>query len=331
MIEAPVEITVGGYFSLECGTGKGLPLFDLATGYQSARAAMAAVLDMAKPKTVWVPHYICAAVTEMLSSISVRTQGYALSDKRGVPNDLAMDPADWLICVDYFGISGAACDAAIARYGHQRVLVDASQSLFYCPKQGVTTVYSVRKFVGVPDGGLLVTATPPPPPAMANEAASIARSHHLLMRAALQITAGYVQFQGAEASLSDCEPQAISSLTKRMLAAIDFDRVRDRRIANYGFLAKELRHHGLAVPALPEDAVPLCCPVLDVDAFSYRRELAAKNIFTPTYWPDVTLPEDDRIGRALRDQTLYLPCDQRYGHVDMAHIMKSLLEIKESR
>ena len=331
MIEAPVEIVVGGYFSLECGAGKGLPLFDLATGYQSARAAIAVVLGMAKPKTVWVPHYICGAVTEMLSSVCVRTQGYALSDKRGVPNDLAMDPADWLICVDYFGISGAACDAAIARYGHERVLVDASQSLFHRPRQGVTTVYSVRKFVGVPDGGLLVTPTRPPPPALANEEASIARSQHLLLRAALQTSAGYVQFQGAEASLSECKPQAISNVTKRMLAAIDFDRVRDRRIANYGSLARELRHHGFEVPALPEHAVPLCCPVLDVDAFSLRRELAAKNIFTPNYWTDATLPEDDKIGRALRDQTLYLPCDQRYGQVDMVHIIKSLLEIKESR
>lgn len=330
MTETPAASAIGGYFSLERGNGKGLPLLEVATKYQSARTAMATVLEIVKPKTVWVPHYICAAVTEMLSSKGLKTQGYALCDGFGVPSDLALEAADWLVCVDYFGISGAACDDAIARYGRERILVDASQSLFHRPRPGVTTVYSVRKFVGVPDGGLIIGPHILPVPTMADEAASITRSQHLLTRASGQILKGYTQFQNAEASLSGPESQAMSTLTTHMLAAIDFDQVRHQRVANFSNLATALRDQGFNIPALPHDAVPLCCPVCDVDGKRMQQKLLSQNIFTPTYWSDTALPEDDNVGFALRDRTVYLPCDQRYGAAEMARIARTLQSFKES-
>jgi hypothetical protein len=330
MTEIQLESAIGGYFSLECGNGRGLPLLGVATRYQSARAAMAAVLEMAKPKTVWIPHYICTAVTEMLSSKGIKTQGYALCDGFGVPSDLALEATDWLVCVDYFGMSDTACDEAIARYGSERVLVDASQSLFHRPRLGATSVYSARKFVGVPDGGLMVSPHIVPAPTTADESASITRSQHLLTRASGQILKGYGQFQKAEASLSSSESQAMSTLTASMLAAIDFDQVRHRRVANFNSLATALRGHGFNIPTLPHDAVPLCCPVRNVDGKLMRQKLISQNIFSPTYWPDAALPKSDKIGLALRDRTVYLPCDQRYGDREMARITRTLLKIKGS-
>jgi hypothetical protein len=232
--------------------------------------------------------------------------------------------------VDYFGISADACDTAIAQYGRERVLVDASQSLFHTPRESVATVYSPRKFVGVPDGGLMVGPQILPLPTMADEAASTARSQHLITRASGHILKGYDQFQNAEASLSCSESQAMSALTTYMLAAINFDQVRRRRIANFKNLSTALRGIGFNVPELPNDAVPLCCPVIDVEGRLMQQKLIAQNIFTPTYWSDTTLPEDDKIGLTLRDRTVYLPCDQRYGGPEMARIAHALLKIKES-
>jgi len=327
---SPANIGLGGYFSLEFGAGSPLPYFGSAAKYQSARAAMAAVLGVMRPQTVWLPHYICGAVTEMLASRNVSVRRYVLTGERGVPENLAIEASDVLICVDYFGISGNACEAAIARYGRERVLVDASQSLFHSPRQNVATVYSPRKFVGVPDGGLLVTPYTLPLPATADEAASIARSQYLLTRASGQTLKGHSQFQDAEASLSDPESQAMSVLTTGMLAATDFDRVRRRRIANFKNLSAALRSLGFDSPELPIDAVPLCCPVSDVEGRWLQRKLSAKGIFTPIYWVDTALPEDDKIGLMLRDRTVYLPCDQRYGGPEMAQIIDTLAKIKES-
>jgi hypothetical protein len=112
-----------------------------------------------------------------------------------------------------------------------------------------------------------------------------------------------------------------------MLTTIDFGEVRRRRIANFIRLGDELRRHGFTIPDLPKGAVPLCCPVSGVDASTLRRALASRKVFSPAYWPDAIVPDDDPVGRTLRDDTLYLPCDQRYGDADMQRVARSLLEI----
>ncbi len=321
---------VGGYFAWEACDGSGMDTLRAAAGFQSARSAMAALLQAAGARTAWVPYFICSAVTDALAFAGVQVRHYPLSGTLGVPDDLPLAPDDWLVCVDYFGLNAGACDAAIERYGAQRVLVDASQALFHAPRQGASTVYSPRKFVGVPDGGLLVTPLQLPLPAPADEVASTDRSRHLASRAAGDLAGGYEQFQHAESSLADCSPAAMSQRTRRMLDTIDFAGVRDRRIANYGWLADELRGHGFAVPDLPGGAVPLCCPVYRVDAPALRPALASRKIFAPSYWNDADVPPHDQLGSALKATTLYLPCDQRYGEVDMRRVAQSLLEIGDA-
>lgn len=326
----PANEAIGGYFASEQESGNGLGLLRDATGYQSARSAIAAFLHVVEARTVWVPHFICSAVIDALRYTGVQTRRYPLSESRGVPTDLPMDSLDWLICVDYFGLAAHACDAAIALYGGDRILVDASQALFHTPRPGVATVYSPRKFLGVPDGGLLITSRSLPRPAMADESGSASRSQHLLSRASGDVAAGYVQFQQAEASLQDCTPRAMSRRTTEMLATMNIERICRQRIDNYLQLAGDLRQYGFTIPDLPTDAVPLCCPVFDVDAAFLRRELASRKIFVPKYWPDTVVPDDDPVGLGLRDSTLYLPCDQRYGVDDMQRVLRSLLEMRDA-
>jgi hypothetical protein len=119
----------------------------------------------------------------------------------------------------------------------------------------------------------------------------------------------------------------MSQLTAALLDAIDFAQVHRRRVANYERLAAELGGHGYAIEPLPADAVPLCCPVLGVNAPHLRRELAGRRIFTPTYWPDAVVPADDVVGQELRERTVYLPCDQRYDGDDMMTIARSFFDL----
>ena len=92
----------------------------------------------------------------------------------------------------------------------------------------------------------------------------------------------------------------------------------------------ELSLHGMNMLALPKGAVPLCCPVFDVDAVALRQALAASKIFTPCYWADAAIPQSDGVARCLRDRTLYLPCDQRYDRSQIGRVVRTLLELKES-
>lgn len=322
---------IGGYFALEPATGDGLRWAETAVDYQSARCAIAAILQAAKPKAVWVPHYICGAVNDAVAASGVRARHYALAEDFGVPESVEPDPSDWLLCVDYFGTCGPAVDRASRKFGAERILVDASQALFHGRRPGSAVVYSPRKFVGVPDGGLLLSSLDIPPPRKAQEADSLARSRHLRTRLSGGVEAGYAEFLQAEESLRSCEPVAMSGLTQGLLGSIDFARVADRRVSNYRRMAGELARHGLAVRPLHEGAVPLCCPLHDVEAVKLRQDLAARRIFTPTYWPDAALPENDRVAVLLRDRTLFLPCDQRYGEAEVMRVVRTVLELMGKR
>lgn len=323
------ERAFGGYFGLETGSGSGLPWLVGAVCYQSARSALVSALQDRGIARVFVPHFVCTAVTDALAHLGIATTGYGLAAGRRVPADHRLGHAERLLCVDYFGLTADACDEAIARFGPANVIVDASQSLFHLPREGVATIYSPRKFVGVPDGGLLVNAHGEPG-LPADEMASVDRCQHLLLRAADLVEEGYRAFQVAEHSLDDCRPIAMSRLTHRMLEGLHPESIRQRRRSNYIALSAELAALGYRVERLPDDAVPLCCPVMGVDALRLRPALAARRIFTPGYWPDASVPADDAVGLELRDRTVYLPCDQRYDERDMAQIAQSFINLEAS-
>lgn len=317
---------IGGYFQFEPEGGQGLPWLQEASAFQSARAGLAAALMAAQPQAIWAPHYICGVVDSMLLWLGVPIHRYRLAGDLGIPREVQPGPDDWVLCVDYFGLSAPRVAEASLRFGAHRVLVDASQSLYYQPPVGGSVVFSPRKFVGVPDGGLVRTPLPLGLPAGPDEAASRARCQHLATRSAGQVETGYTQFQQAEASLAGCVPQALSNHTRAMLGRIDFAQVAIRRRENYRTLAQGLAGGGFKLIDMAEGMVPLCFPISEVDAPLLRRKLLQRRIFTPTYWADANVPETDHIALKLRDNTLYLPCDQRYDANDMQTIIQALTD-----
>jgi hypothetical protein len=325
------EYPIGGYFSLERKAGTPFSWIKNAVGYQSARSAIAAALIAQRPTTVWVPNFICGAINDTLRTIDAKVRTYALTESLDVSQEVNIAPTDLLVCVDYFGTNATAVAAAIARFGAKRVLIDASQSLFLAPVAGCTTVYSPRKFLGLPDGGLILTSMQLAPRRPATETDSIARSQHLLYRLADLTEMGFAKFKEAEKSLAGCESIAMSQLTRNMFASIDLEAVSKARVSNYQRLAALLRETGFDVPNLPTDAVPLCCPVNCEEATHVRSKLAAFGIFTPTFWPDSKIPDEDTVALKLRDRTIYLPCDQRYDEPDLTRIAKKMLEAVEAR
>jgi hypothetical protein len=317
---------IGGYFQLETSQGNGLAWSRDAFAFQSARSALAAVLGVAQPATIWAPNYICGVVNETLSTIGVPVRRYSLTENLGVPAEVDPGPEDWVICVDYFGLCKPVVEEAIHRFGPRRVLVDASQSLYFNASSSSTVIYSPRKFVGVPDGGFALTPLRIPPTLEADEAASQIRCRHLETRSSGAVEAGYVQFQEAEASLAGCLPLGMSNWTRNMLASIDFEAVRICRIENYHTLTSALAEYGFRTLPMPLGMVPLCVPILDVDVQTLRQKLLQNRIFSPSYWVDAVIPETDKVAARLRDNTLYLPCDQRYGNYAIQKTLRALID-----
>jgi hypothetical protein len=328
---------IGGYFGLRLDAPQGgmararrgeLPWLVDGVAVQSGRVALVMALP-ARSATLWVPGYFCPPVTAALANAGWKLRRYALAHDLGPPDDLAPGEGDRVLVVDFFGLSPDAVRRAVARFGAGQVIADHSLALFTPPLRGVRTAYSPRKFFGLPDGGILangdVEEVGPP-----DEASSLARCRHLLMRAAGDVQGGRVAYAEAEASLdNDLAPRAMSLLTQRLLDAVDIATAATRRQQNFDRLASGLRALGFEAMPRPDDAVPLCCPVPGFDPAAARPRLAADGVFCAAYWPGVVIPEEDIAGRRLAEATTFLPCDQRYDDDDIDFMLERIEALRD--
>jgi hypothetical protein len=314
---------IGGYFELELPHAAAT-LHDGALRFQSSRAAFLALLRAARPTAVWMPWYICDAMIEPLRMTGTPVKRYRLdADLRVQSADIAH--GEWLVYVNYFGLCARQVDDVLNRFPRERVVIDNAQAFFAQPSDCLATLYSPRKFLGVPDGGCLVTQQPVEMPDAIDEA-SLLRCGHLLTRLAKDAEAGYADYARAEESLKQQEPLRMSALTQRLLASIDYDSVRERRVANFAFLHEKLQRYNRFRFSPGEDAVPLCYPFFGAPA-GVHEALRAQRIYTPTYWPDVAAAADaPDFERSLPGSTLCLPCDQRLTRDDLAPMVQHLMD-----
>lgn len=314
---------IGGYFELELPPA-GPTLHDGALRFQSSRAAFLALLRSLRPAAVWMPWYICDAMVEPLRMTGTPVKRYRLdSDLRVQSVDLAQ--GEWLVYVNYFGLCEHQVDDVLSRFPRERVVIDNAQALFAQPRDCLATLYSPRKFLGVPDGGYLVTQQPIDMPDAIDEV-SLQRCGHLLSRLAQDAEAGYADYAAAEESLKNQEPLQMSRLTRRMLARVDYDAVRARRVANFAYLHEKLQRYNRFTLHHREEGVPLCYPLFGAP-LGLREALRAQRVYTPGYWPDVAAAEGvPDFERDLPDSTLFLPCDQRLTRDDLAPIVQRILD-----
>jgi hypothetical protein len=315
---------IGGYFGLDL-PDRGDP-FPAAIKFQSARAALRALLESARITSVSLPAYVCDAVIDAVVDAGATVNTYGLDDSL-YPKSLtnARSGKSALLYVNYFGL----CDANIGRLlnaiPRHRLIVDNSQALFAGPTCAYATIYSPRKFVGVPDGGLLMSSSTISVP-QHEDAGSVGRMGHFVARNARTPDAGYAGYVESEKSLGDTRPSRMSRLTARILASIDMGAVKKRRRANFAVLAAHLDKYNIRRFELDADAVPLCYPfVVGARAHRLKRRLLGKRIYIPTYWPELESRACEGVEHQLVHRCLALPCDQRYTPADMCHIANEVI------
>jgi hypothetical protein len=322
---------IGGYFCLD------LPdygdTFPNTLRFQSGRAALRALLESAGIKRVMLPVYICNAVTQAVIDSGAVIENYFLDDSL-YPKDLPDQPLDnhALLYVNYFGL----CQKNIVRlnevFPNKHLIVDNSHALFSQPTDELAAIYSPRKFIGVPDGGLLVTSCLAIKEPEYEDTESIGRMRHLLLRMAYTAQDGYPDFLEAESSLGNTRPLRMSRLTKRILASINMETVRRRRRDNFLTLASRLNKYNQLKWELDSDSVPLCYPlVMDVEVEAPKKELARKGIYIPTYWPEVKQRvQPGGIEHRLTNCCLAVPCDHRYSPVQMSRLADEIDTVLDS-
>lgn len=316
---------IGGYLELA------LPVHAKSTPYQkmhrynSARGALLAVLLAERPNTLWLPRYSCDALLRAARCAEISVRFYELGQDLSVNATLNISSSDRLLYINYFGLCEHHCLSLTKRYPTSQLIIDNSQAFFSLPLQDVTTIYSPRKFFGLPDGGFLSTmldveVSEP------DEVASMMRSRHLLKRLAVSPEYGYEDFLNAERSLDAVTTAGMSMLTRRLWSSLDLESSRRRRTENFRFLNDRLSLYN-SLNFCSEVDGPLCYPLLVSNTESERLRSVLRNlrIYVPRYWPEVAYraPENS-LESQLSACLLPLPCDQRYDPADLIRMTNAI-------
>lgn len=313
---------IGGYFELELPPA-GPDFHKGGLKYQSARSAFLSLLtSMPDVKRVWMPYYICDSMLAPVQSAGKEIIYYSIDEKFNIKDDIELSSNEILLYVNYFGICSSQVKNTLQRLNPMQVVIDCSQAFYAEPSDCLATIYSPRKFFGIPDGGLLVTGYPVMYPDVQDNS-SEDRMKHLIHRLALPPESGYENYQKAENSLLDIEPKRMSALTDRLLGSIQYDTIKRQRLKNFLFLHEHLgttNHLNIDI----NNSTPLCYHYLPKNPI--KREALIKNkIYTATYWPDVLnrappLSTEKHLAQYL----IAIPCDQRYKENDLTEIIKAI-------
>lgn len=317
--------TIGGFFELALRK-EGSLYHDQALAFNSGSSALAFYLQHHSFNKILVPYYTCSTVFNSMQNNNIVFDRYRIDENFQPLIDCDLiDNQTLLIYNNYFGINNKNIDQVLLKADN--VLIDASQSFFYQPRQLVDYFNSVRKFFGVPDGGFLNFTVNQQRKANYH---SLTKTDYIVDHLFRRIEDGpekaYHLYKQSEGQLMKNPVGKMSELTKKLLRNQDFQRVKENRISNFKYLDKALSSFNQLkldfdlIDANDKDLdVPICYPLLIQEGKKIKQALIENKIFVPTYWPNISsyFNKDCNFEQKLVDDLVCLPIDQRYDKADM--------------
>lgn len=311
---------IGGYFGLEQLINneyhKGL------VAINTARNALLYVLKARKIKKLFIPFFLCDSVSKICKRGGFSFEYYGVNFKFLPKLEKRLNKDEYVYVVNYYGQLDNNYLVKLAEKYHGRIIVDNVQAFYQRPVDDIDTIYSCRKFFGVPDGAYLSTNC-----SLQSELetdVSSKRMKHLLGRFETEMASVfYSEFKKNDESFDELELMTMSKITHNILGAIDYEKTRMARERNFQFLHGFLSTKNkldIKIPIAPY-AYPFYCE----NGIKVRKMLSDKNIYVPTLWPNV-LSSENEVAKDYAGNILPLPCDQRYTLVDMQLVVSEVLK-----
>jgi dTDP-4-amino-4,6-dideoxygalactose transaminase len=335
---------IGGMF----GLAEELPCYDSPPPFLkkgdlclvNARSGIFLLCKLLAPTTVWMPSYLCGA---MLQPVEMTQTPYKFYE---VGYDLTVSRREWLkdvqrgdlvVVIDYFGFPADQSIMHDVKEKHAWILEDACQALLTSEVGRLSdfVVFSPRKFLGVPEGGILALNQATDLDGVSLEAPPadwwLKTLNANIMRREFDLYGGdrrwFTLFQETEREFP-VGYYAMSELSRTLLLhAFDYATIAQRRIQNYQVLNDQLGDVAV-FPQLPAKVVPSGFPIRLKNRGVVRERLFEHAIYPPVHWPiQGVVPDDFSDSHRLATEIMTLPCDQRYGSGDMNRMSQIVLEL----
>lgn len=311
---------IGGYFGME--DFKGDEYHSGLIRLNNGRNALHYLIKAKGIRKVYIPFYLCDSVSDMLQRNGCDFEYYKVNADFTPDFNESLKEDEYLYIVNYYGqISDELIIAMKWQFG--RVILDNTHAFFQKPIKGIDTVYSCRKYFGVPDGAYL--STDKELEESLEQDVSKDRMSHILGRYEGTASDYYHDYVESDKVFDEEPVKRMSKLTQNLLKAIDYREARRLRNENYAFLFNELKEeNGLKLIA-PDG--PFAYPFYIENGIEIRKKLAMNKIYIPTLWPNVLDTGDkESIEYRYTANILPLPCDQRYDLEDMRYMVGILKE-----
>ncbi len=316
---------IGGYFELEQLISK--EYYNDLIPVNSGRNALLYILKAKKINKVYIPYYLCNSISEMLKREGYDFEYYSVNSEFIPIFNISLSDNEYLYVVNYYGQLGK--DRIVyLKQRHKQIIFDNTHAFYQKPIVGMDTIYTCRKFFGVPDGAYLSTD------AMLKDDLEIDisknRMTHILGRYECRASDYYIDFQSNDESFKRQSLKFMSKLTHNILGAIDYERVRQIRNENYDYLNSKLGAYNKLKLITPDGA--FAYPFYVKNGTKIRREMAKKKLYIPMLWPNVLdYKSEGTLEHDYVTNILPLPCDQRYEVKNMETIVKFLRCCVEGR
>lgn len=315
---------IGGYFELaDYEEGKGFPHPEgvlLNTGRNALEYILRSIGGV---KGIYLPYYTCEVVLEPLKKLHIPWVFYHINARFEIVEDIHPQKGEYIIANNYFGIKDSYIQKLAEKYG-DHLIVDCAQAFFAKPIPGIKSFYSARKFVGVADGGIAyIGGLKDHKVEVGGVECSVEHDKHLFIRKQFGAEAGFSEYQENEKKLDNQPIRWMSDTTKRILDHIDYDKLVEKRQANYDYLHRALKEKNVLQLA---DKGTFFCPMVYPFATkinrNVRKKLISNKVFVAKYWPNVLQLRDFVLEYNLANYMVAIPCDQRYGEKEMSKILE---------
>ncbi len=320
---------IGGYFELADYEEGGLFPHQNGVLLNTGRNALEYIIrSIGIVKQIYLPYYTCEVVLEPIEKLRVPYTFYHINQQFEIVDDIQPKQGEYIIANNYFGIKDAYIQQLAERYG-DHLIVDCAQAFFAKPIPGKKAFYSARKYVGVADGGVAYLGNLPTDSIELDEIEhSSEHDSHLLLRKQFGAEAGFVEYQANEKKLDNQPIRWMSTSTKRILDHIDYDKVIVRRQNNFQYLHDSLgEENRLSFPEMDSSLCPMVYPLMVSNGMLLREKLIENKVFVARYWSNVENKEGFETECDMAENIVPIPCDQRYGEIEMNRIINLIRTI----
>ncbi|MCK9217047.1 MAG: hypothetical protein M0P77_03895 [Firmicutes bacterium] len=309
---------IGGYFGLEQFVDNEYykDLIRLNTG----RNALLYILKAKNIQKIYIPYYLCDSISNMLKMHDYNYEYYHIDAEFNPIFNKSLGLNESIFIVNYYG---QLTIEKIKNFKslYKNVIVDNTHAFFQKPVEEIDTIYSCRKFFGVPDGAYVSTDS------ILHEELKIdiskGRMDHILGRYEGIASEYYSDFKKNDEMFKTIPLKYMSKLTRNLLGAIDYEKVKSIRDKNFAYLDDRLGEINRLNLIKPEGS--FAYPFYSESSVELRKRLIEKKIYIPTLWPNVLedMPKDSNEYDYVAN-ILPLPCDQRYEVEDMRRVIKNI-------